>query len=258
MSHFIINWGGNKRREFKYIENHLSLDNKINIIEPFCGSSAISFGLWLKHGNKFNYYLNDLDEDLFKIYEVIKNDDIDELYDKLNNIISQSNTKETFKEMVKVYKNDKDIYKRIALLQLGFRKNCFYTIDNKYLNKNNIKPTKLNLLFFDFIKSSNVFISNDDWCEFYNRHKDNNQSLIILDPPYIDSDNIHFYKKKCRNLNVYDKLDDIKNDKATSIFIIEKTDVTQELFKDWNTLTEYDKMYVFKKRKTIHIMYSNL
>ena len=167
-------------------------------------------------------------------------------------------TKETFKEMAKVYKNDKDIYKRIALLQLGFRKNCLYTIDNKSLNKNNIKPTKLKSLFFDFIKSRNVFITNDDWLDCYNRHKDDNQSLIIFDPPYLDSDNIHFYKKECRNFNVYDKLDDIKNDKATSIFIIEKIDKIVELFKDWNILTEYDKKYVFKQRKTIHIMYSNL
>lgn len=258
MSHFIINWGGNKRREFKYIENYLSLDNKINIIEPFCGSSAVSFNIWLKHGNKFNYYLNDLDEDLFKIYKVIKNDDIDELYNKLNNIISQSNTKETFKEMVKVYKNDKDIYKRIALLQLGFRLNCFYTIDNTGLNKKDIKPNKLKLLFFDFIKSPNVFITNNDWCDCYNKFKDDTQSLIIFDPPYIDCDNIHFYKKECRNLDVYDKLDDIKNDKATSVFIIEKIDKVEKLFNDWNTLTEYNKMYGIKQRKTIHIMYSNL
>lgn len=257
MNHFIISWGGNKRREFKYIENHLSLDNKINIIETFCGSSAISFNIWLKHGNKFNYYLNDLDDDLFKIYEVIKNDDINELYDKLNSIISISNTKETFKEMVKLYKNDNDIYKRIALLQLAFRSNSLRGIDSKSLNKNNIKATKQKSLFFDFIKSPNVFITNDDWYDCYNRHKDDNQSLFIFDPPYINSDNIHFYKKTCRNLNIYDKLDEIKNDKASSIFIIEKIDKIEELFKNWNILIEYDKMYAIKQRKTKHIVYSN-
>jgi len=257
MNHFIISWGGNKRREFKYIENHLSLDNKINIIETFCGSSAISFNIWLKHGNKFNYYLNDLDNDLFKIYEVIKNDDINELYDKLNSIISISNTKETFKEMVKVYKNDNDIYKRIALLQLAFRSNSLRAIDIKSLNKNNIKPTKLKSLFFDFIKSPNVFITNDDWYDCYNRHKDDNQSLFIFDPPYINSDNIDFYKKECCNLSIYDKLDEIKNDKASCIFIIEKIDKIEELFKNWNILTEYDKIYAIKQRKTKHIVYSN-
>jgi len=45
MSHFPICYIGNKRQEFKYIEPLLNFDGIENIIEPFCGSSAISFNI---------------------------------------------------------------------------------------------------------------------------------------------------------------------------------------------------------------------
>ncbi len=47
-SHFIYSYSGNKRNEFKYIEKVIdNIDAYDNIIEPFCGSSAISFNIWL-------------------------------------------------------------------------------------------------------------------------------------------------------------------------------------------------------------------
>ena len=58
-NHFIFTYLGNKRNEFKHINNVMDdIDNYDTIIEPFCGTSAISFNIWLKHPNK-KFILND-------------------------------------------------------------------------------------------------------------------------------------------------------------------------------------------------------
>ena len=61
---FIFSYLGNKRIDFKYINNVIDdIDNYETIIEPFCGTSAISFNIWLKHPKK-KFILNDNNEDL--------------------------------------------------------------------------------------------------------------------------------------------------------------------------------------------------
>jgi site-specific DNA-adenine methylase len=71
-NHFIFCYLGNKRNESQYFLKHVNFDNVSNIIEPFCGSSAISFAIWLEHKDKFNYYLNDSDEKLIEVYNLSK------------------------------------------------------------------------------------------------------------------------------------------------------------------------------------------
>jgi site-specific DNA-adenine methylase len=64
MSHLYFCYIGNKRNEYKFIEDKFNFDGIENIIEPFCGSAAISFNIWLKHKDRFNYYINDNAKDL--------------------------------------------------------------------------------------------------------------------------------------------------------------------------------------------------
>ncbi len=71
-NHFIFSYAGNKRSEFKYLDNIIdNIDIYDTIIEPFCGSSAISFNLWLKHPNR-SFVINGNDKDLIKVYNLIK------------------------------------------------------------------------------------------------------------------------------------------------------------------------------------------
>jgi len=46
INHFIIHYKGNKRNETPIIIDHVNFKNKKNIVEPFAGSSAMSFGVW--------------------------------------------------------------------------------------------------------------------------------------------------------------------------------------------------------------------
>ncbi len=82
-NHFIFSYAGNKRNEFKYLNNIIdNIDNYDTIIEPFCGSSAISFNIWLKYPNK-KFIINDNDKDLIKVYNLIKTEDIETIKNKL-------------------------------------------------------------------------------------------------------------------------------------------------------------------------------
>ena len=73
-NHFFIPYAGNKREEvepiYKEVENYLE---KIDtIIEPYCGTSAISYFISLKFPKKYKYILNDNNKFLIEIYNMIK------------------------------------------------------------------------------------------------------------------------------------------------------------------------------------------
>jgi methylase of polypeptide subunit release factors len=110
--------------------------------------------------------------------------------------------------------------------------------------------------FQEFLNSPNVFISNEDWKECYNKFKDDNTNLIIFDPPYVKSYN-NYYNEDCRDLDIYDELIDIKFNKAQSYFILEEIEEIKELFKEWNKSAKYKKKYNRSKKGTFHIVYSN-
>ena len=68
MSHFIFPYAGNKRNEYKHFKDYINYDGINNIVEPFCGTSAISFNIWLEHKGRFNYYLNDNSQLIYDTY----------------------------------------------------------------------------------------------------------------------------------------------------------------------------------------------
>ena len=72
-NHFYIGYAGNKRQEVEIIYNSLNLSNITTIIEPYCGTCAISYYIWLKHPN-LKFILNDNNIYLKEIYEIIKDD----------------------------------------------------------------------------------------------------------------------------------------------------------------------------------------
>jgi hypothetical protein len=55
MSQFMFGYAGNKRTEYKHFKDNLNLDGIRNMIEPCCGTSAISFNIWFEH-KKSNCY----------------------------------------------------------------------------------------------------------------------------------------------------------------------------------------------------------
>jgi hypothetical protein len=258
--HTLMSYAGNKFNEYENFKDKIKFDGIRNIVEPFCGSASISFRIWLEYGNKFNYYINDKNKDILNYFDFHKKTNLNEFIEKFNIEKKQYDTQEKFKELYNEWCIDKDIYKLIILNKLS----SFLCITCLNIGKNTkIQPlktkskiNKYQMKFQEFLNSPNVFISNEDWEEYYNKFKDDNTNLMIFDPPYIKSNNTN-YNEDCRELNVYDELKDIKENKAKSYFILEEIEEIKELFKEWNKSEKYKKKYNRSKRETFHIVYSN-
>jgi site-specific DNA-adenine methylase len=90
-THFPLGYFGNKREEVERIYKTIKdeLKNIKYIVEPFCGTSALSYYISTKHPKKFTYILNDNNKLLIEFYEILKDDDkTNELIEKLNKFFS--------------------------------------------------------------------------------------------------------------------------------------------------------------------------
>ena len=249
MSHFLFPYAGNKRNEYKHFKNYINYDGIKNIIEPFCGTSAISFNIWLEHKDRFNYYLNDNSQLIYETYLLLKNDDPSYVLQKIKEVKNNINNKEDF---INLFKSDYDIYENIVLHKLSaFRLGLF-----KNIPKSDYKFTKLQLEFFEFIKCPYVHISNNDWSDIFNDFKNNDNAIIIFDPPYLARCNDYYMNK---TINIYEYLfnNNIKTFKSHIYLVLEDIWIIKLLFKDNNILIKYDKKYETSKSNTHHILIYN-
>jgi site-specific DNA-adenine methylase len=252
-SYFIFSYLGNKRTEYKELKPHLKLNNIKNIIEPFCGSSAIAFNIWLEYGNKFNYYLNDNSRELIDTYNIIKTEEPEDILKKLNEVKSRIKNKEDFN---KIYKDpNKNIYEIITIRKVSSFRVGLFDI-NRYNPDNQFKLTPTQLKFFEFVKSPNVFITFNDWFKIFDEYKEDEKSVFILDPPYMASYN-DFYESKTINVYEYFYNNDLNNFKSKIILMLEDIWIIKLLFKNKKVISVYGKRYEITKNKTSHIIISN-
>lgn len=252
-NHFIHSYPGNKRNETENFLNNIKLENIKNIIEPFCGSSAISFSIWLQNKDKFNYYLNDLDKKLIQIYNLMKNETIEDIENKVNDFSKNIKNKDDWLYALK--NNDTSLYSYLFFKKFStMGRYGFYPIDKK--NIYNFKITKETREFIEFIKQPYVHITNDDWFEVFAKFKDDEQSLFMIDPPYVMACN-DFYTD--RKLNVYQYFYDnkIENFKSNIYLILEDHWILRLLFINNTILLKYGKKYEVSKKLTNHIIIYN-
>jgi site-specific DNA-adenine methylase len=101
-NHFVCPYAGNKRDETTTIYNTLIEKDILNknidtIVEPYCGSAAISYYISLQSPLKYKYILNDNCRQLIELYHILQDNE------KISNFI------ETVNEMT--FKDDKFIDK---------------------------------------------------------------------------------------------------------------------------------------------------
>ena len=88
------------------------------------------------------------------------------------------------------------------------------------------------------------------------KYKDNQQNMIILDPPYIATCN-DFYLNHSMNIYEYLYHNKINTMKAKIYLILEKMWIINMLFLENNKI-EYNKNYTgMSKKKTIHVIIKN-
>ena len=252
-NHFIFSYSGNKRNETQNFLDNIKLDNIKNIIEPFCGSSAISFAIWLEHQDKFNYYLNDSDKRLIEVYKIMKNETIEEIEKNVNEFSKNIKNKDDW--LYELKNNDRTTYSFIFFKKFsGMGRYGFYPNDKK--NIYNFKITKETRQFIDFIKQPYVHITHGDWFEVFEPFKNDETSLFMIDPPYIMACNDYYTDKKL-NMYQYFYNNKIENNKAHIYLILEDHWILRMLFENNKILLRYDKKYELSKKATHHIIIYN-
>jgi site-specific DNA-adenine methylase len=179
-NHFIIPYTGNKRREVEIIYKNLKLYNITTIIEPFCGSCALSYYISTQQPNKFKYVLNDLDKYLIELINIMKHEtQYKEFITKIINLCFEDDkfiSKEKYNMITK--RNDVIGY---------FISRKFYTIRcglypvAKINNKPEFYIKKLlDIPFLKFVRTEDITITNTDGIEIYNKYKCSKQNLYFL------------------------------------------------------------------------------
>jgi site-specific DNA-adenine methylase len=248
-NHFFVAYAGNKRTECDEI--YKELEGKINeidtIIEPFCGTSAISFYLSLKHPLKYKYILNDNDKYLIESYKIFKDDDALKKFIEKLNIECKDIDKEKY---MKIIKEDTHmawfIKRKIYAIRPGL-----FKLDYKYKDF----KTLLECPLIHFLRTENIEFTNLDGIETLKKYKDDEKNLIILDPPYLELCNDYY--NDC-DVNVYEYLyyNNIVAMPSKIFLILNDSWIIKLLFKD-NIKKIYNKMYQPNKRKVSHLLITN-
>ena len=249
-NHFFIPYAGNKRSEVERI--YESIKDKIDdieyIIEPFCGTSAFSYFMSLKHPKKFKYILNDNNNYLFDLYKTAQDDfKFKELILDINNKIIDIN-KEKYNILIK----DKSLSSYVI-------KNTMYCIrPGLYPTTRKIKTDYnylLNTPIINFLRTEDITIYNDTAIKIFEMYNNNNKALIFLDPPYVQLNN-DFYLESDTNIYEYLYNNNINNMKSFIILVLEDNWIIKLLFKDHKFIT-YDKLYQASKKQTKHLIINN-
>ena len=263
-NHFVFPYAGNKRQEVdkihEVIKNELKTIN--TIIEPYCGSSAMSYYISTLYPKKFKYILNDTDENLIKLYDIMRNKEkLDEFYKELNFFIEKFNLfteDEPRKEFYKSFISSKNIASH-------FVKNRYYCINvGTYPMISTIKQIKEFSIedkpIYNFLMNEDIKFLNCDGIDLYEQFKENEDCLFLIDPPYIMSSNL-FYKQKTTTIYEYMFNNPIIKEKSKIVLVLENNWIIKLLFSENIKSTEYEKKYgsagSLKKTKTNHIIISN-
>jgi len=248
-NHFFFGYAGNKRNETEQIYNTLDMTNIKNIIEPFCGTSAISFYISTKHPKQFNYILNDSNKLLIDLYKIVTDNEA------FNNLINELN--EDYREMDKEKYNE--YIKNDTIKALIFRHKIYKIRPGLFpLKKLNVDFNYLRACpIIQFLNTEKITLLNDDGYNVFKTYENNKESLIIVDPPYLVSCN-EFYKLNQSNVNLYEYLsvNSIKSFHSKIVCILESNWIIRLLFKDYDFIN-YDKQYELSKKNTIHSIIKN-
>ena len=265
-NHFFFGYNGNKREEAEKLYNLFKLDNVKTIIEPYCGSCAISYYISKLNPKKFKYILNDYNKSLIEILKIIKDDKkTEELENIINNHVIEMNKLKDFDER-KIYYNKLVKSNTITGYLFG---NKYYQIRpnlcpkrlDKHNNLYDLSPFYFKQYpIYEFFKTEDIEIYNIDGKDIYTKYKNDKSVLIFLDPPYMATNN-EFYNNGggIGNMNIYEYLNEnsINKEKAKIYMILENMWIMLLLFKKYIIETN-DKLYQTSKKQTSHITISNI
>jgi len=230
---FIFSYSGNKRKEYPEIKKSLDLDGVETIVEPFCGSGAFSFFLARDNPKKYKYILNDINENLIKLYELMKDTEKFKTF--------QDEMNEVAKDL------DKQKYNALEGFTRYFIHHKIHTIRNGLFPLNyKYKPIDLEKCpIVQFVRNENVTFSSIDGVELIEKYRDNEKVFIFCDPPYLLSYNGFYddiYAETSVNIYEYIYKNDLRDFKSKILLTLEKNMFVSLLFDKYKK-TEFDKRY---------------
>lgn len=236
-NHFIFGYAGNKRRDVFTIVSHLNLDDIVTIVEPFCGTSALSCYLSQIYPNRFIYRLNDNDSRLIELYFLLQNEEkTKKLEDEYNEAIKDL-TKEKYYEIIN---SDTMVGYILARKHYYMRIGTFDTTR---------KPTKAHFCdahIVKFLRTETIELSNIDGETVMKEYIQSPSSIIYLDPPYLKTNNKGYYSNHGNLFGIYQYLEspDIKNYKCQIyLHIIENPELYNKIKFNFNLLHSESRVY---------------
>lgn len=265
-NHYYTYYYGNKRNEIETILPLINLDNITTIIEPFAGSSAMSYYIFTKYPKRFKYILNDNDKINYQLFNVSKDfEKTQKFNENINKLIDEWNTYED------------DVSRKVFYTGIDINTLEGYIFTYKYRNRRptfypllscikQIKPFKLqDYPVYNFYNNEDITYSNIDGIEIIkNNYNVGNNSLFLIDPPYLKSSKKYKIYNNL-NMNIYDWILEYENlllnNENKFIFILEMIKEVEAIFSNFKTLNVYEKIYGMNgkqgQRKTKHILYEN-
>jgi site-specific DNA-adenine methylase len=263
-NHFFFSYAGNKRQEVEHIYNNINLEGIDTIVEPFCGSCAVSYYIWTQNKDKnYKYILNDLDDKLIELLRIIKKGEYKEIQDDVNRkreeILTYEDDKETAKNIYNNYIKNEKINGYILAHKYYTIRAGLFPMDLNYRMKKEFNLTSSPI--FEFLTTANIELFNTDGNKIINDYN-NEKSFIFLDPPYIASCNKFYSNDSNENTNnIYEFLlsKGLNNFKSKMLICHENNWLFKIIFKDYiDGEIEYEKIYQNKKKKkTTHICIKN-
>ena len=260
-NHFIFSYSGNKRNEVAnlYItaKDIYKFDDAEIIIEPYCGSCAFSYYISTLYPKKFKYILNDNDVRLYELFLLIQNEKEQTINDTLNELINEFNkytddiTRKNYYSTI-VADKEKNIYSWLFVNKYCTIRKALYPPITRIKQ---IKKFKIeDIPFYNFVKTEKIEFLNCDSLDILKKYKDNDKTIIFLDPPYISSCNSD-YRSPTMSSYEYIFLNNIKYWGSSVICCFENTWIIKLLFKNNTIHTEYNKKYSnHKKKETTHVV----
>jgi site-specific DNA-adenine methylase len=258
-NHFFIPYTGNKRTEVEFIYSNLNLDDITTIIEPYCGSCAMSYYISTLHPKKFKYILNDIEKNLIELLNVAKDPKrLQELTDEINKMCFKDDKfidKESYNKILK----DNNLKTYIIGHKFYKIRSGLYPQD-RYQKKLNFEGCPI----VKFLRDENVEILNSGGLEVIEKNKNDKHTLIFNDPPYLSS-SYNFYSSNIidnnvSNFNIYEYLykNDMTKFNCKFYLVLEDIWIIKLLFDKFKDKTiQYNKKYETTKRETQHIIIRN-
>lgn len=250
-NHFITPYAGNKRDEVEIIYNNVKdeLINKKFIIEPFCGSSAISVYISIQCPGKYTYILNDNNKYLISLYEMMRSDITINFFNCMVELVLLNISKgETWKERKKIYTNPgyTNCITEYIKLKYYMLRPGLYPIEVE-----EVKRLRLRIIgkepIIKFMQNEKVILMSCDAVDVIIKYNNEQECALFLDPPYLMACN-DFYSNS--SVFIYEYLIKTHVCKKNIYLILEYNWMIKLLFANFKYIL-YDKQYNGLKKKNV-------